>query len=82
MQKTFHLTVARVGENLYDADAVSASLPGSEGVFEVLADHEAFVSELMPGEMRIKAPDDRIHRFELPRGGIAEISRNQATILL
>jgi len=80
--KTFHLTVAKVGENLYDADAVSASLPGSEGMFQILAEHEPFVSELVPGEMHIKAPDDRIHRFELSRGGIAEVSRNQATILL
>ncbi len=82
MQKTFHLTVARVGENLFDGEAVSASLPGKEGVFQILAEHEAFVSELVPGEMHIKTVDDQTHHFEIPKGGIAEVSRNQATILL
>lgn len=80
--KTFRLTVAKVGENIFDGEAVSASLPGSEGVFQILAAHEAFVSELKPGKMHIKTADDQTHHFDIPRGGIAEVSRNQATILL
>lgn len=82
MAKTFHLTVAKVGENLFDGEAISATLPGSEGVFQILAGHEAFVSELKGGEMHITAADDKKYRFEIPTGGIAEVSRNQATILL
>ena len=82
MAKTFHLTVARVGENLFDGEAVSATLPGKDGVFQILAEHEPFVSELVPGEMRVKAADEQAYHFELPKGGIAEVSRNQATILL
>ncbi len=82
MAKTFHLTVARVGETLFDGPAVSASLPGKEGVFQVLAEHEAFVSELAAGEMRVKAEGEQEYRFAVPEGGIAEVSRNQATILL
>ncbi len=80
--KTFHLTVARVGENLFDGEAVSASLPGSEGIFEVLAEHEAFVSLLAKGEMRIRTASEEMYRFEILKGGIAEVSRNQATVLL
>jgi F-type H+-transporting ATPase subunit epsilon len=79
---TFHLTVARVGENLFDGEAVSVTLPGSEGVFEVLAHHEAFVSELAPGEAKAVAADGTKHHFKLPEGGIAEVSQNQATVLL
>jgi len=80
--KSFHLTVARVGENLFDGEAISATLPGKGGIFQILAEHEAFVSELLPGEVRVKAADDEVYHFEMPKGGIAEISRNQATILL
>ena len=80
--KTFHLTVERVGENLFDGEAVSATLPGKDGVFQILAEHEPFVSELVPGEMRVKAADEQSYHFELPKGGVAEVSRNQATILL
>ncbi|OGG62925.1 hypothetical protein A3I46_02965 [Candidatus Kaiserbacteria bacterium RIFCSPLOWO2_02_FULL_54_13] len=80
--KTFHLTVAKVGENLFDGKVISVSLPGSEGVFQVLAEHEAFVSELKEGEMHIRTSDGQISDFRLPDGGVAEVSRNQATVLL
>ena len=82
MAKSFHLTVARVGENLFDGEAISASLPGTEGVFQILAEHEAFVSQLKAGEMHITAADTQKYHFEIPNGGIAEVSHNQATILL
>lgn len=80
--KTFHLTVARVGENLFDGEAVSVHLPGKEGSFTVLANHEAFVSELKVGEAQIEAADGTHHHVEIPHGGIAEVSANQATVLL
>lgn len=80
--RTFHLTVAKVGENLFDGDAISATLPGTEGVFQILAEHEAFVSELKKGEMHITSADETKHRFEIHEGGIAEVSRGQATVLL
>jgi len=82
MAKSFHLTVAKVGENLFDGEAISASLPGSEGIFQILADHEAFVSTLVPGEMRVVDAAGETHQFSLAQGGIAEVSQKQATILL
>ena len=82
MAKTFHLTIAKVGENLFDGDVVSVSLPGVEGVFEVLAGHEAFVSELRPGKIRVTTEAGETHRFEIPDRGVAEVSHNQATVLL
>jgi hypothetical protein len=42
--KTFHLTIARVGENMFDGEAVSVTLPGTDGVFTIMAHHEAYVS--------------------------------------
>ena len=80
--RTFHLTIARVGENLFDGEATSVVLPGADGVFEVLAGHEALVSPLRVGEARVEAANGERHHFELPHGGIAEVSNNQATILL
>lgn len=80
--KTFHLTIAKVGENLFDGDVASASFPGKEGVFEVLAEHEAFVSELVPGRVRVTTLDGERQFFDISGNGLAEVSRNQATILL
>jgi F-type H+-transporting ATPase subunit epsilon len=82
MAKSFHLTVARIGENLFDGEALSVSLPGSEGVFQVLADHEAEVATLVPGEVRVVDASGETHRFEIAQGGVAEVSGAQATILL
>lgn len=80
--KTFHLTIARVGENLFDGEALSVALPGADGAFEVLAGHEALVSPLKDGEAHVVAADGARYHYELPHGGIAEISNNQATVLL
>lgn len=82
MAKSFHLTIARVGENLYDDEAISVSAPGSEGVFQILAEHEAFVSELLGGEIRVVSASGELHLFSIPEKGIAEVSHNQVTILL
>jgi len=80
--KTFHLTIAKIGENLFDGEVASVSLPGVEGVCEVLAGHEALVSELRQGAIRVTAADGAVHTFETSERGVAEISGNQATILL
>ncbi|HUY62853.1 MAG TPA: F0F1 ATP synthase subunit epsilon [Candidatus Paceibacterota bacterium] len=79
--KTFHLTIARIGEKLFDAEAVSASVPGAEGMFEILGGHEPFISELRAGEVRVRTERGE-ERFAVPQGGIAEVSGSEATILL
>ena len=82
MSKTFHLTVARVGENLFDGEALSVTLPGSEGVLTVMAHHEALVSPLKAGEITIRAEGVEDQKIMIEEPGIVEISGNQATVLL
>ncbi len=82
MSKTFHVTIAKIGENLYNASAVSVTLPGVEGAFEVLADHEPLVARLKSGQARIVKEDGTKVEVEIPGNGIAEVSHNQATVLL
>ncbi|MDR3546982.1 MAG: hypothetical protein P4M11_01670 [Candidatus Pacebacteria bacterium] len=82
MAKTFHLTVARIGENIFDGEAVSVTLPGEDGVFTVLSNHEAFVTPLVEGEAKIEDAAGEHYHIPVPAGGIAEISGNQATIIL
>ena len=82
MAKTFHLTIAEVGKNIFDGEAVFVTLPGSDGMFTVLAHHEAFVSPLKVGEAKITTPDGEHQTVTLSVAGIAEISNNQATVIL
>jgi F-type H+-transporting ATPase subunit epsilon len=80
--KTFHLTIAKVGEQLFDGEAASVTLPGAEGIFMVLPMHEALVTNLIGGELRVVTADGERVSFPAPTGGIAEVSNNQATVLL
>lgn len=82
MAKSFHLTIARVGENLFSGEAHSVTLPGIDGVFTVMAGHEAFVSQLREGEVKIESAAGEKHSVQIPHGGVAEISGNQATVIL
>jgi F-type H+-transporting ATPase subunit epsilon len=82
MPKTFHLTIAKVGENLFDGEAMSATFPGTEGVFTVLANHEPFVSSLKEGAIVVINAEGQPHRFENEGAGVVEVSKNQATVLL
>lgn len=82
MAKSFHLTIAQVGRNIFDGEAVSVTLPGEDGVFTVMANHEAFVTPLKIGEAKVKTPDGEIRMIALPTTGIAEVSSNQATVIL
>jgi F-type H+-transporting ATPase subunit epsilon len=81
MAKTFHLTVAKVGENLFEGEAIAVHLPGTEGDFTVLANHEAFVSELKEGVAKIEAADSTKQEIPIERG-VAEVSNGQVTVLL
>ncbi len=82
MAKTFHLTIARIGQNIFDGEAISVMLPGEEGVFTVFANHEAFVTPLKEGEARIESANGESQKVQIPDGSIAEISHNQATVIL
>lgn len=82
MAKTFTLTIASVGDNLFSGEAISATLPGAEGVFTVMAGHEPFVTPLAAGVALVKAADGSETSYTLSEGGIAEVSGNQASVLL
>ena len=82
MAKPFHLTIARIGENVFDGEAVMLELPGTEGMMTVLANHEPFISELSMGEACFEAVDGKSYHVPVRDGGMIEISNNQATVLL
>lgn len=82
MAKTFHVTIAKLGENLFDGEANLLTVPGAEGVLTVLANHEAFVTPLAPGKIRVESGEGETQTFELAGDGILEVSNNQATVIL
>lgn len=80
--KAFHLTVARVGETLFEGEVFSFEAPGTEGVFTVYAEHEPFVSTLSKGTLKIKKTDGDTEEVLVEQEGLAEVSEHQATVLV
>lgn len=82
MAKTLHLTIAGVGETLFDGAVMSVTLPGTEGVFTVMAGHEPFVTPLAAGTALVKTAEGTETAFSISAGGICEVSGDQASVLL
>lgn len=82
MAKTFHLTIAGVGENLFSGEVVSVTLPGAEGVFTVMSGHEPFVTPLAAGTAVVRTGEGSETTFAIAAGGICEVSGDQASVLL
>jgi F-type H+-transporting ATPase subunit epsilon len=50
---TIHLEIITPEKKAYEADVDSVVVPGIEGEFGVLAQHEAFLTLVNPGELRV-----------------------------
>ena len=79
--RTFHLTIASVGETKFDGDAQSAIFPGSDGEFTVLAHHEPLVTTLKRGTISVRDSLGETKKYEI-ESGVLECSGNHAVALL
>ena len=78
---TFYLTIASVGEARFDGEAVSVTLPGTEGMFEILPHHEALVTTLKKGIIRVCDSAGEVRQFEI-ENGVVECANNRVVVLL
>lgn len=81
MAATFHLVIASVGETRFDGPAISATFPGSDGEFTVLAHHEPFITTLKKGTIRVRESSESPKEFRI-ESGVVEVSGNRAVVLL
>lgn len=80
-QRLLKLTIARVDGPVFDGEVNSVVVPGVAGDMELLAGHEALISPLRSGEVRVKKTDGTVESFALTAGTL-EVSNNHATILI
>ncbi|MBP9669638.1 MAG: F0F1 ATP synthase subunit epsilon [Candidatus Pacebacteria bacterium] len=80
MAHVFHLTIASPSEVFFDGDATEVSLPGNEGAFQVLAQHEPLITTLRKGMISYKTESsgDTV----AIEGGVVEVAENHCTVLL
>ncbi len=65
---------------LFNEEAISVSLPGVDGRFQLLNLHAAMVSTLKEGDVVIETAGKEKKTFSI-KGGILEILNNKAIIL-
>lgn len=80
-QKTLHLVISSVGENLYDGPALSATLPGSAGEMTILPHHEPLITTLKGGSITVAVPNAGEKTFTI-EGGVLEVSGTRAVVLV
>lgn len=79
MASAFPFSLVSPERELYSGDANSVLVPGSEGLFEVMAGHSPVMSTLSPGILQIKQ-DGGEQRYYV-RGGFADVTAAGLTVL-
>jgi len=76
------VTLARIGETLYEGEAYSLTVPGVAGVMTILSRHMPLVSTLKKGTVFVREEKDGPQKEFQIENGIIEFSGDSATVLL
>lgn len=77
-----HIVIAKVDEVLFEGEAYSLTVPGTDGEMTVLGSHEPLITTLKPGEARVHlAAGDTPQTFPIS-GGVLEVHSTGATVIL
>lgn len=80
MAEAFPFELVSPEKLLVSGDVSSVLVPGTEGYFEVLANHAPFMSTIMPGVVEVKMADGKLDKY-IVYGGFADVSPNGVSIL-
>jgi F-type H+-transporting ATPase subunit epsilon len=79
--KSFKVNIVTPERVVWEADAVSVTVPGSEGYLGVWGDHAPLVTGLVPGVITIRLDDAGDAQLLACSGGFVEISRNTVNVM-
>ena len=71
------LLIVSPEKTLYKGEAVSVTVPGTKGMFEILDNHAPIISSLQSGTLICK--DEHTTTFEI-LGGFVEVANNEVSI--
>ena len=74
------VVIAKVDEVLFEGEARSLVVPGSEGQMEILGHHMPLITTLARGEIRVEVGGQK-RRFPI-ESGILEVRGDGATVIL
>jgi F-type H+-transporting ATPase subunit epsilon len=76
----FQLTIVTPQGRAYEGPAASVVLPGSEGDFGVLPNHERLLAPLRVGEVEVRTDDDLL--YAAIADGFAEVNGEEVVVMV
>ena len=81
MPNTIHVDVVSAEESIYSGEAEFVVLPGVMGELGVYPKHTPLITQIKPGEVRIKIPGQAEEQIVFVQGGYLEIQPDVVTVL-
>jgi len=79
--KSLKVNIVTPERVVFEAEAVSVTLPGSEGYLGIWANHAPLVTGLMPGVVTIRRDEAGNAQLFACSGGFVEVSHNTVNIM-
>jgi F-type H+-transporting ATPase subunit epsilon len=74
------LEIITPDKKLFEGEAKSLTVPGSEGSLGILNNHAPMIASLKKGTVKITDNAAHVHTFEI-NGGVVEVLKNNVIVL-
>ena len=81
MAATLHVDVVSAEEQIYSGEAEFVVLPGMMGELGIYPRHTPLFTQIKPGAVRIKVPNQAQEEFVFIAGGFLEVQPHVVTVL-
>ena len=81
MANTLHIDVVSAEEHIYSGEAEFVVLPGIAGELGIYPRHTPLFTQIRPGAVRIKVPNEAQEVFVFVQGGFLEVQPHVVTVL-
>ena len=81
MANTIHVDVVSAEESIYSGNAEFVVLPGVLGELGIYPKHIPLITQIRPGQVRIKVPGEQEETIIFVQGGFLEVQPDVVTVL-
>ena len=81
MAHTIHVDVVSAEESIYSGEAEFVVLPGVMGELGIYPKHTPLITQIKPGQVRIKIPGQAEETVVFVQGGFLEVQPDVVTVL-
>ena len=74
------LEIVTPDKKLFEGEAKSLTVPGSEGSLGILNNHAPMIASLKKGIVKITDASAKVHSFDI-KGGVIEVLKNNVIVL-